>query len=156
MLSFHFKMIHTLHGGLCFLEPKIFWVNTLHVCYVAHEINKTPTHVVTMRERGSKYRYVMLIGKCLQEYLKFKRHPHCAHVKLYRYALILYSYNVNTEPHQPLYFQSIFCTCYLWVSRKTLLITVHLQRGFLAFFFCYNTLHDKWRKLGHIWMKFKR
>lgn len=59
------------------------------MCYVAHEINKTPTHVVTMRERGSKYRYVMLIGKCLQEYLKFKRHPHCAHVKLYRNALIL-------------------------------------------------------------------
>lgn len=35
------------------------------MCYVAHEINKTPTHVVTMRERGSKYRYVMLIASTL-------------------------------------------------------------------------------------------
>lgn len=64
MLLFYFKMIY-IFECLCFLELKIFWVNILYVCYVVYEINKILIYVVMMRERGSKYCYVMLIGKCL-------------------------------------------------------------------------------------------
>lgn len=90
-----------------------------------------------MRERGSKYRYVMLIGKCLQEYLKFKRHPHCAHVKLYRATpAVVFSINILH-----LLFMS---------QSENVINNGTFAARVPSFFWGYNTLHDKWRKLGHI------